>query len=345
MFQKIHSKPSVDQTTMEKEIQMKNTRFLPAAILVQLLSALLLLGTVSVAAAQEKYPSRPITFIVPWGAGGGADQTARATAHIIEPMLGVSIPVVNVPGATGQSGMAKFLAAPADGYTMQIMTGETVALLATRHPKFKFSDLIPLAVLIRTPSGFYVKEDSPWKNWQDVEKAAKERMLKIAITGFGSPDDLIISYYKHKGLKLQAVPYKASERYTSVIAGHVDVLYEQPGDVKSFLTNKQIRPVIFFYDKRFAPFPNTPVSTEFGDHITLPQVRIVVVKAGTDPKKVKILEDALNKMSNGKEYKDFLKTQYGDPNSYMSGDQAFKFLDGWLKEARAIMKETGMKSK
>lgn len=67
MFQKIHSKPSVDQTTMEKEIQMKGIRFLPTGILAQLL------GTVSVAMAQEKYPSRPITFIVPWGPGGGAD--------------------------------------------------------------------------------------------------------------------------------------------------------------------------------------------------------------------------------------------------------------------------------
>jgi tripartite-type tricarboxylate transporter receptor subunit TctC len=330
---------------MEKEIQMKKIRFPSTGILAQLLGVVLLLGTVSAATAQEKYPSRPITFIVPWGAGGGADQTARAAAQIMEPMLGVSMPVVNVPGATGQSGMAKFLAAAADGYTMQVMTGETVALLATRHPKFKFSDLIPLAVVIRTPSGFYVKEDSPWKNWQDVEKAAKERTLKIAITGFGSPDDLIINYYKHKGLKLQAVPYKASERYTSVIAGHVDVLYEQPGDVKSFLTNKQIRPVIFFYDKRFAPFPNTPVSSEFGDHITLPQVRIFVVKAGTDPKKVKVLENALTKMSQSQQYKDFLKTQYGDPASYLAGDQAFKFLDGWLKEARSIMKETGMTSK
>ncbi|MGH8664416.1 MAG: tripartite tricarboxylate transporter substrate binding protein, partial [Burkholderiales bacterium] len=75
---------------------------------------------VPLAGAQEKYPSRPINFIVPWGAGGGADQTARAAAQLLEPILGVSLPVVNVPGATGQSGMAKFLASPADGYTIQI---------------------------------------------------------------------------------------------------------------------------------------------------------------------------------------------------------------------------------
>ncbi len=312
-------------------------RYAVASLLASLTLGVPLVG------AQEKYPSRPINFIVPWGAGGGADQTARAAAQQLEPILGVSLPVVNVPGGTGQSGMAKFLASPADGYTIQIMTGETVALLATRQPKFKFDDLIPLAVMIKTPSGFYVKNDSPWKTWQDVEKAAKERTLKVAITGFGSPDDLIINFFKHRGLKLQAVPYKPSERYTAVIAGHTDLLYEQPGDVKSFLANNQIRPVIFFYDKKFAPFPNTPVSGELGLDVTLPQVRIFVAKKGTDPKRVKVLENAITKVGTSEKWQEFLKTQFGDPASYMPGDQAFKFLDGWLKDARQIMKLTGMK--
>ena len=324
---------------------MERIRFARVRVFARPLLGALLLGVVAFAQAQaqDKYPSRPINFIVPWGAGGGADQTARVAAQLLEPILGVSIPVVNVPGATGQSGMAKFMAAPPDGYTMQIMTGETVALLATRQPKFKFDDLIPLAVMIKTPSGFYVKEDSPWKTWQDVEKAAKEKTLKVAITGFGSPDDLIINFFKHRGLKLQAVPYKPSERYTAVIAGHTDLLYEQPGDVKSFLSNKQIRPVLFFYDKPFAPFEDVPVSGKLGMDITLPQVRIIVVKKGTDPKQVKVLEDAIAKIAASQQYKDFLKTQYGDPDSYMPGNQAFKFLEGWLDDARKVMKLTGMK--
>lgn len=322
---------------------MEPIRFPRVRVFAQALLGVLLLGAVAMAQAADKYPSRPINFIVPWGPGGGADQTAREAAKLMEPILGVSIPVVNVSGATGQSGMAKFMAAPPDGYTMQIMTGETVALLATRQPKFKFSDLIPLAVMMKTPSGFYVKEDSPWKTWQDVEKAAKEKMLKVAITGFGSPDDLIINVFKHRGLKLQAVPYKPSERYTAVIAGHTDLLYEQPGDVKSFLTNKQIRPVLFFDDKPFPPFADVPVSGQLGLNITLPQVRVVVVKKGTDPKQVKVLEDALAKVAASQQYKDFLKTQYGAADSYMPGSQAFKFLDGWLGDARKVMKETGMK--
>ena len=71
-----------------------------------LLSALLAWPLAPGALAQEKYPSRPIEFVVPWGPGGGADQLARIVGKIAEPMLGQGIPVVNVPGGTGASGMA-----------------------------------------------------------------------------------------------------------------------------------------------------------------------------------------------------------------------------------------------
>src|SRR5665213_2709192 len=67
------------------------------------------------AVAQEKYPSRPIDFIVPWGPGGGADLLGRTAGKLMGPMLGVSLPVVNVPGATGQVGLTKLFSGPADG--------------------------------------------------------------------------------------------------------------------------------------------------------------------------------------------------------------------------------------
>src|SRR6476660_1382612 len=86
-------------------------------------------------AAEDKYPSRPIEFVVPWGPGGGADQVARKIGQLLEPELKVSIPVINVAGATGQTGHAKLMAANADGYTMEVMTGDTFALLADPNAK------------------------------------------------------------------------------------------------------------------------------------------------------------------------------------------------------------------
>ena len=79
------------------------------------------------------------------------------------------------------------MSANADGYTIEVMTGDTFALLAEPNAKLKLSDFIPLGVVIQQPSGFFVAEDSPMKTWADVEKTAKERPLKVAVTGFGEP--------------------------------------------------------------------------------------------------------------------------------------------------------------
>lgn len=303
-----------------------------------------LLAGIAPAFAEDKYPSRPIDFIVPWGPGGGADQVARKAGHLMEPMLGVSLPVINVPGATGQSGMAKMLAAAPDGYTLQVMTGDTFALLASPNSKFKLSDMIPLGIMIQQPSGFFVKQDSPWKTWADVEKAARTRTLKVAVTGFDSPDDITVNFFVSKGLKLSSVPYaKPGERYTSILGGHADVLYEQAGDVRSFVDSKQIRPVIFFYPKRFATFPDIPVSKELGYDITLTQFRVVVMKAGTDPKKAKMISDALAKVAASSEFKDYLKDQYADENSYVPQQEAQKYMHDWLEDAKRIIAATQKK--
>lgn len=314
------------------------------SILLRLVTCLLLLGMASTGMAQQKYPSRPITCVVPWGPGGGADQMARMAAHSLEPVLGVSIPVINVPGATGQSGMAKLLTQPADGYSFALMTGDTAALWVSRKLPFQFKDITPLAVLEETPSGFFVKEDSPIKNWASLEKVSKGRTLKVAVTGFGSPDDITVKFFRSKGLKLESVPYtKPSARYTSILGGHADVLYEQPGDIRTYIYNKQIRPIIFFYNKKFVAFPNVPVSGDLGYDIAMPQFRVLLAKVGTDPEHIKILEEAIMKFATSKEYKNWLKKHYDDPDSYVAGNQAFKFMSDWLKTAERVMMQGGMK--
>lgn len=288
--------------------------------------------------AQDRYPSRPIEFIVPWGPGGGADQVARKLGQLLEPELKVSLPAINVPGATGQAGHAKLMAANADGYTIEVMTGDTFALLADPKSKLKMGDFIPLGVVIQQASGFFAAENGPFKTWADVEKAAKERPLKVAVTGFDSPDDISVNYFVAKGLKLNSVPYaKPGERYTSILGGHADLLYEQAGDVRNFVDTKQIRPLILFYGTKVAAFPDVPVSTALGYNITLPQFRVVLVKAGTDPAQVKLLSDAIAKAARSPEFKAYLKEQYADDDSFISGAEATKFMQGWLEDAKKVI--------
>ncbi len=298
-----------------------------------------------VATAQEKYPSRPIEFIVPWGPGGGADQVARKSGKMMEDDLKVSFPVVNVPGATGNTGMAKLLAAQPDGYSISVMTWDTYALLATNPAtRWSLKDIIPVALMIKQPSAFMTATNGNLKTWADVEREAKTRPLKVAVTGFGSPDDITVNYFVARGLKLIAVPFaNPGERYTAVLGGHADLLYEQLGDVRSFLDSKQIQPVIIFAEKRFSVFPDVPASKELGFDITLPQRRAVIMKAGTDPAKVKVISDALAKVAASPEYKTYLQEQYATDDSYFAAADAAKIMEEDLAQMKRFAAETAAK--
>ena len=299
------------------------------------LGGALLAGALAPAAAQEKFPTRPIEFIVPWGPGGGADQLARKVAPSLEKELKVSLPVINVAGATGQTGLTKMLTQPADGYSISIFIADTLAVLMDPAPKWKLEDVVPAAIMIRQPSAFFVAEASPLKTWKDVEAEAKKRPLKVGITGFGSADDLTVIYLNGKGLKFQSVPFpKPSERYTAILGGHADVLYEQLGDVKSFLEGRQMRPVVIFADQRFPAYKDVPTGKEVGADIVINQFRSIVVKAGTEAARIKAVSDALAKVAATDDYRAWLKDQYADENSFIPAAGAVAFMKKELDTMR-----------
>jgi tripartite-type tricarboxylate transporter receptor subunit TctC len=310
-------------------------------------SALTLLAALLVvpidALAQEVYPSRPIEMIVPWGPGGGSDQTGRKIAKLLENELKVSLPVVNVPGATGNTGILKLIAGRSDGYALAVLAADTLyANQISGAQKWTLSDLTPIAVMIQQPSGFYVAEGSRFKTWSDVESEAKSKGLKVGISGFGSPDDVTIGYFNSKGFKFQPVPFaNPSERYASLIGGHTDIMYSPLGNVRGMVDNKQMRPVIVFANQRVAEFKDVPTSKELGYDITLPQFRAIVVKAGTDPLRVKTLSDSLARVYADKEYAEFLRSAIASPDSYVPAKDAAAFMQGEFEAVRKVLSSTG----
>lgn len=301
----------------------------------QALALLAACGISAQAVAQEKYPTRPIEFVVPWGPGGGADQLARKLAPGLEKELKVSLPVINVAGATGQTGLNKMLTSAADGYSISVFIADTLALQMDPATKWKIEDMLPAGVMIQQPSAFFVAENSPFKTWKDVEAEARKRPLKVAITGFGSADDLHVIFFNGKGLKLTSVPFpKPAERYSSILGGHADLLYEQLGDVKSFLDGKQIRPIIIFSESRFPVFGAIPSSHELGHQIAISQFRAIAMKAGTDQGRVKAVSDALAKVAATDDYKAWLKDQYADEKSFIAATGAVAFMKRELETMR-----------
>jgi len=311
---------------------MKNTVCASAA---GLCGALIALGAAGPSLAQEKYPTRPIEFVVPWGPGGGADQLARKIAPALEKELKVSLPVINVAGATGQTGLNKMLTSPADGYSISVFIADTLALQMDPATKWKLDDIVPAGIMIQQPSAFFVAANSPIKSWKDLEAEAKKRPLKVGVTGFGSADDLHAIFFSQKGLKLTSVPFpKPAERYTAVLGGHADILYEQLGDVKSFLDSNQLRPIVIFADQRFPAFKDVPTAKELGHDIAISQFRAVVMKAGTDPQRVNTISAALEKAASTADYKAWLKEQYADEASFIPAAKAVAFMKRELEVMR-----------
>ena len=295
--------------------------------------------------AQEKYPDRPIDFICTWGVGGGADQMARTIGRLAEKVLGVAVPVSNIPGASGNTGLANLVAAKADGYAVAVYIADTLATISAGTSRYQVADLDWIVRTQVAPSFLFVKADGPYKTIQDLLNYAKENPGKVRVgtTGLNTVDDITLRYFGSKGYKMITLPVpQPGERYASALGGHSEAVYEQAGDIKQYLDSKQLRPIIIFAHKRHPAFPDVPCSVELGYELTLPQFRSIVAKAGTPPDRVKILAEAFQKAMETPEWKKFAQDQYLDPESYMGPDKLKAWVSSEMETMRNFMKTFGM---
>jgi putative tricarboxylic transport membrane protein len=308
--------------------------------------AALLLAVATAVSAQEKYPARPIDVIVPWGTGGGADGMARQLGSLTQPILGVALPVSNVPGASGNTGLAQVLNGKADGYTLGVYIADTLATIPAGLARHKADDLDWIVRTQVADSFLFVKTDSPFTTIQELFKHAQANpgKLRVASTGFGSVDDLTVRFLEKKGYKMTTVPYpKPGERYAAALGGHAEVLYEQAGDIQQYVKARQLRPLIIFAETRHPAFPDVPTSKELGLEVTLPQFRGIVARRGTPPERVKALADAFRKASETREWKSFLEQWYMRADSFMGPEQFGPFAHEQLGVMERMVREFGLK--
>ncbi|MGH7716194.1 MAG: Bug family tripartite tricarboxylate transporter substrate binding protein [Vulcanimicrobiaceae bacterium] len=301
--------------------------------------------TPRLARAADEYPSRPITLIVPWGPGGGSDQVGRAVAKNLQDVLkGTSIPVINVPGADGNDGMVKLVGGDADGYTMVVLIADTFVgnITAKTPPAWHMSDITPLAMMNTMPFAYYLSKDSPYKDWASFEKAAKTTQMRVAITGYGSAQDVGIKYFASKGsLKFAEVPFsKPGERYAALLGNQVDVMCDAIGNVSHYVESGQMKPICVMAEKRLAVVPYCPTANELGYKVVLEEWRTIAVKAGTDPKKVAFLDRALAATYKTPDFQAFLKSSWSDPDSYKSAKDLPGFFAARRKYINALIAAT-----
>lgn len=306
--------------------------------------AVLAASAIASPAQERKFPSRPIDMIVNFGPGGGADQLGRTMAKLLEPALGVPLPVANVAGASGNSGLTKVLTSTPDGYTIGTLTGLSISAWASGLGKMKVGDFAYIAVVQSSPSMLFVAKDSKIADYKGLVEAAKAApgKLRVATAGYGTLDDIAIRFLATKGVQMVNVPFaKPGERYLSPLGGHSEVLFEEPGDIVQFLESKQYRPIVVFGEKRHAAFPDTPASGEFDHHIDLPNWRAIVTSAKVPANLLGALNAAVARSLETPEWKKFCGETYTCIER-MSPEQSVAFVQKNFDEVSKFMKAFGM---
>ncbi len=319
---------------------MKQSRVIRLALALALSAA----GGEAAFAQDRKFPSRPIDMIVNFGPGGGADQLGRTMSKLLEPVLGVPLPVANVAGASGNAGLTKILGSTPDGYTVGTITGLSISAWASGVGKLQVKDFAYIAVVQSSPSMLFVAKDSKIADYKGLIESAKASpgKLRVATAGYGTLDDIAIKFLATKGVQLVNVPFaKPGERYLSPLGGHSEVLFEEPGDVVQFLESKQYRPIVVFGEKRHAAFPDTPASGEFGHRIDLPNWRAMVTSPKVPAEVLAKLNAAVAKALDTADWKKFCGETY-TCIARMSPQESLAFVQKNHAEVTRFMKEFGM---
>jgi len=226
-------------------------------------------GTMASFAAD--YPTKPITLMVPWAAGGGTDVGARILAAIAEKKVGQPIIVVNKVGAGSQVGMTELARAKPDGYYLgfaSLPATNTIILDPERKAAFDVDSFLPIINQVLDPGLIWVKADSPYKTVKDLLDDAKRRQgqVRASTTGILGDDHLaILMMEKAAGVTFRIVHFEGgAQQFTATLGGQVDVSFDNVGSVVTKIRAGQVRGLAVMDKERSKFIPDVPTLSEVG---------------------------------------------------------------------------------
>jgi tripartite-type tricarboxylate transporter receptor subunit TctC len=236
--------------------------------LVTLIGLLAVLGVTS-AHAQEKYPSRAIELVIPWGPGGVSDLIGRILAAELSKTLEVPVTPLNKPGASGTIGGAYVAAARKDGHTVMVGSlGWLVGSLLLDARYDPLTDFVPVMRISATPQSLFVKSDSPVKSLEDlVDRARRDpNRISIGTGGVASDSNFALQIFQRaSGIQLHVVPFKTgADTPTAVLGGHVDVGIGVLSAPINLVRAGSLRVLAISGPERIAELPEVPTFSERG---------------------------------------------------------------------------------
>jgi len=313
-------------------------------------AAVLLAGAFGLAApAEAAYPERPITLIVPWGAGGGTDATARIVASVLEKELGQPINVVNRTGGSGVVGHSAIAEAEPDGYTLGIATVEIGMMHWQGLTELTWENYTPLALVNEDPAAVHVRADAPWADLKALidDIKANPGKYKASGTGQGGIWHLAIAgLLSELGIEPSAVPWVPSEGAApglqDLVAGGVDIVPSSVPEAQSLLEAGRVKSLAVMSAERNAAFPDVPTTQEtVGVTWEIGAWRGIVGPKGLPQEVIDTLVPALEKVYNSAEYKEFMNGR-GFGMRWAAGDDFATFMKESNESLGAVMKEVGI---
>jgi tripartite-type tricarboxylate transporter receptor subunit TctC len=231
-------------------------------------AAALLLQVVAVAA--QTYPSRPITMIVPFSAGGPTDTIARIMAERVRGPLGQTVVIENVTGAAGSIGVGRVARSAPDGYTLSIGHWSTHVVNGAIYslPYDVFNDFEPISLIASNPQLVISKLGVPATNLKELIAWSKANQDKLSVgtAGAGSASHVSGVYFQNTlGARFQFIPYRgAAPALQDVMAGQVDIMFDQAANSLPQVRGRTIRAYAVTAKKRLVSAPDIPTVDEAG---------------------------------------------------------------------------------
>ncbi len=309
----------------------------------------LALAACSLGAMAQSYPDRPITMIVPWGAGGGTDAVARMIASLMEKDLGQPVNVVNRTGGSGVVGHTAIAGAPADGYTIGMITVEITMMHHQKLTELNHTGFTPIALVNLDPAGFQVRADSPYKSMNDVVAAVKANPGKFKASGTGQGGIwhlALAGWLRDAKIDPASVPWVpsngAAPGLQDLVAGGIEFAPVSLPEARSLIDAGKVRSLAVMASSRAALFPNVPTLKEAtGSDWATGAWRGIAAPKGLPPAVATRLEASVKKAYDSKEYKDFM-AQRGFGMLWGSSQDFAKFMAKGDGDMKAVMTAVGI---
>jgi tripartite-type tricarboxylate transporter receptor subunit TctC len=321
-----------------------------AVLFVIVLSMSLLGGVASSSGADEPYPVRPVTLVVPFPPGGIADLTARPLAAALERVVKQPIVITNKPGAGGAVGTQSVAVAKPDGYTLliglvSISTTPEVDTLFGRPPTFTRDQFVGIARLNADPPVLVVGADRPWKTVKDVldEIRAKPNELTFTSSGlYGAshvPMEMLLS--AAGGLKMRhLITTGGAPATTAVLGGHAAMWASPPALALPHVKAGKLRMLATWGATRLAAYPDVPTLKELGYDLEYYLWTGLFAPRGTPPSAIKLLREATRQAVQDPEFRSAMEKAQ-TPIAYQDADEFRAWWDADATRLAAVIKKIG----